>query len=61
MPKHSRFARDRLRERGREKEGGRGGAGKEEERASFVLKRVSFGRLKGQAWRTQTIEFLQEV
>ena len=41
------------------KRGGREGVGKEKERASFVLKRVSFGRLKGQAWKTQTIEFLQ--
>ena len=62
MPKHIRLARDKLREGGRERERKRGaweGEGKEKGRVGFVLKRVLFGRLKGQACRTQTIEFLQ--
>lgn len=52
-----------MRKEGREK--GRGGRRGEEgnrklkERAGFILKRILFGRLNGEACVTQTIEFLQ--
>lgn len=48
----------RRREQGEERRRTKERKGKEKE-SSFVLKSISFGRLKGQACRTQTAEFLQ--
>lgn len=73
MPKHIRFTREGGREGEREKDGDgerereressrekrreRGAEEKENKRAGFILKRVSFGRLKGQAVRLRPQNF----
>lgn len=75
MPNHIRFAKDMLREgewekgkqevrkggreKGRGRRRGEEGKEKEKERAGFILKRFSFGRLNSEACMTQTVEFLQ--